>query len=56
MMSMPQIILTVGSDCRVGKMLSGIEVTRTARERGLGCRILSNGTKRDYGMGLGYCD
>ena len=29
------VILTVGSDCRVGKMLSGIEVTRAARERGV---------------------
>ena len=27
------VILTVGSDCRVGKMLSGIEVTRAARAR-----------------------
>ena len=29
------VILTVGSDCRVGKMLSGIEVTRAARARGV---------------------
>jgi len=28
------VILTVGSDCRVGKMLSGIEVTHAARARG----------------------
>ena len=28
------VVLTVGSDCRVGKMLSGIEITKTARTRG----------------------
>lgn len=37
------VILTVGSDCRVGKMLSGIEVTRGARERGLAVEFCPTG-------------
>ena len=37
------VILTVGSDCRVGKMLSGIEVTNTARESGLNAEFCPTG-------------
>ena len=50
------VILTVGSDCRVGKMLSGYRghacCTGAGRRRG----ILSDRSKRNHGMGLGYCD
>ena len=37
------VILTVGSDCRVGKMLSGIEVTNAARARGLNAEFCPTG-------------
>ena len=37
------VILTVGSDCRVGKMLSGIEVTYAARDRGLNVEFCPTG-------------
>ncbi len=37
------VILTVGSDCRVGKMLSGIEITNAARERGLNTEFCPTG-------------
>ncbi len=37
------VILTVGSDCRVGKMLSGIEVTRAARARGHNAEFCATG-------------
>ena len=37
------VILTVGSDCRVGKMLSGIEVTRTAQARGVDAEFCPTG-------------
>lgn len=37
------VILTVGSDCRVGKMLSGIEITNAARERGLNAEFCPTG-------------
>ena len=37
------VILTVGSDCRVGKMLSGIEVTRAARARGVNAEFCPTG-------------
>lgn len=37
------VILTVGSDCRVGKMLSGIEVTKEARRRGLNAEFCPTG-------------
>ena len=37
------VILTVGSDCRVGKMLSGIEVTRAARARGVKAEFCPTG-------------
>ena len=50
------VILTVGSDCRVGKMLSGIEVTKRCPGARCKCRVLSDWTKWDYGVGMGYCD
>ncbi len=37
------VILTVGSDCRVGKMLSGIEVTRAAQARGVNIEFCPTG-------------
>ncbi len=37
------IILTVGSDCRVGKMLSGIEITYAAQDRGLNAEFCPTG-------------
>lgn len=37
------VVLTVGSDCRVGKMLSGIEITKTARARGLNAEFCPTG-------------
>ncbi len=37
------VILTVGSDCRVGKMLSGIEITKAARTRGLNAEFCPTG-------------
>ncbi|MCG9126655.1 DUF1611 domain-containing protein [Candidatus Poribacteria bacterium] len=37
------VILTVGSDCRVGKMLSGIEITKEARTRGINAEFCPTG-------------
>ena len=37
------VILTVGSDCRVGKMLSGIEVTNAIRARGVNAEFCPTG-------------
>ena len=37
------VILTVGSDCRVGKMLSGIEVTRALRTREVNAEFCPTG-------------
>lgn len=37
------VVLTVGSDCRVGKMLSGIEITKAARTRGLNAEFCPTG-------------
>ena len=37
------VVLTVGADCRVGKMLSGIEITKTARKRGLNAEFCPTG-------------
>ena len=37
------VILTVGSDCRVGKMLSGIEITHAARKQGLNAEFCPTG-------------
>lgn len=37
------VVLTVGSDCRVGKMLSGIEITKAARARGLNAEFCPTG-------------
>ena len=38
-----KVVLTVGSDCRVGKMLSGIEITNVARTRGLNAEFCPTG-------------
>ena len=37
------VILTVGSDCRVGKMLSGIEVTNAIQTRGVNAEFCPTG-------------
>ena len=37
------VILTVGSDCRVGKMLSGIEITQAARKKSLNAEFCPTG-------------
>ncbi len=37
------IVLTVGSDCRVGKMLSGIEITYTAQKKGINAEFCPTG-------------
>ncbi len=37
------VVLTVGSDCRVGKMLSGIEITNAAKTRGLNVEFCPTG-------------
>jgi len=37
------VVLTVGSDCRVGKMVAGIELTDAARTRGLNAEFCATG-------------
>ena len=38
-----QRVLTVGTDCNVGKMVTALELTATARRRGLDARFLASG-------------
>ena len=39
----PTVVLTVGSDCRVGKMVAGIELANVARNRGLDTEFCATG-------------
>jgi len=38
-----RIVLTVGTDCAVGKMTASLELTRAARDRGVDARFLATG-------------
>ncbi len=39
----PTVILTVGSDCRIGKMVTGIELADAAKKRGLDAEFCATG-------------
>ena len=47
------VVLTVGSDCRVGKMVAGIELANEARSRGLNAEFCPTGTKWNDGLRMG---
>lgn len=50
-----QRILTVGSDCNVGKMCTSLELTRQAQERGLDASFAATGQTGILIAGSGYC-
>ena len=48
-----KIVLTVGSDCAIGKMTVALELDREAKRRGVASRVRADGTDghRDRGLG-----
>ena len=48
-----QTVLTVGSDCAIGKMTVSLELDRAARERGLAVRLRPDRPDRDRDRGVG---
>ena len=48
-----QIVLTVGSDCAIGKMTVSLELERAARARGVQARFVPTGNNWDNGWGGG---
>jgi len=53
------VVLTVGSDCNVGKMTATMEIVEEARRRGIDCRMLATGQTGIYlaggGMAVDRC-
>ena len=47
-------VLTVGSDCAIGKMTVSLELDRAARERGLALGLRPDGPDRHRDRGLGH--
>jgi uncharacterized NAD-dependent epimerase/dehydratase family protein len=39
----PRVVLTVGTDCAVGKMTASLELVRAARDRGVAARFVATG-------------
>jgi uncharacterized NAD-dependent epimerase/dehydratase family protein len=48
-------VLTVGTDCNVGKMVTALELTAAARRRGLDARFLATGQTGIMIAGRGIC-
>ena len=48
-------VLTVGTDCNVGKMVTALELTAAARRRGLDARFLATGQTGIMIEGSGIC-
>lgn len=48
-------VLTVGSDCNVGKMVAGLELTRALQRRGCDARFIATGQTGIMIQGSGVC-